>query len=81
MAAFCICGQRAEPNAFAAPGQSRDDRRACRIHARLQPEIGERKAEVAELLKPSIVHKIEIGGFDHGLIKSVTVFRYDLLQR
>ena len=44
-------------------------------------KIGERMAEVAELLKPSIVHKIEIGGFDHGLIKSVTVFRYDLLQR
>ena len=44
-------------------------------------EIGERKAQVAELLKPSIVHKIEIGGFDHGLIKTVTIFRYDLLQR
>jgi hypothetical protein len=44
-------------------------------------EIGERKAEVAELLKSSIVHKIEIGGFDHGPIKTVTVFRYDLLQR
>jgi hypothetical protein len=44
-------------------------------------EIGERKAQAAELLKPSIVHKIEIGGFDHGLIKTVTLFRYDLLQR
>jgi hypothetical protein len=44
-------------------------------------EIGERKAQAAELLKPSIVHKIEIGGFDHGLIKTVTIFRYDLLQR
>jgi hypothetical protein len=44
-------------------------------------EIGERKAQAAELLKPSIVHKIEIGGFDHGLIKAVTIFRYDLLQR
>jgi hypothetical protein len=49
-------------------------------HASSQ-EIGERKAQVAELLKPSIVHKIEIGGFDHGLIKTVTIFRYDLLQR
>jgi hypothetical protein len=44
-------------------------------------EIGERKAQAAELLKPSIVHKIAIGGFDHGLIKTVTIFRYDLLQR
>jgi hypothetical protein len=44
-------------------------------------EIGERKAQAAELLKPSIAHKIEIGGFDHGLIKTVTLFRYDLLQR
>jgi hypothetical protein len=44
-------------------------------------EIGERKAQAAELLKPSIVHKIEIGGFDRGLIKTVTIFRYDLLQR
>ena len=44
-------------------------------------EIGERKAQAAELLKPSIVHKIEVGGFDHGLIKQVTIFRYDLLQR
>jgi hypothetical protein len=44
-------------------------------------EIGERKAQAAELLKPSNVHKIEIGGFDHGLIKTVTIFRYDLLQR
>jgi hypothetical protein len=44
-------------------------------------EIDERKAQAAELLKPSIVHKIEIGGFDHGLIKTVTIFRYDLLQR
>jgi hypothetical protein len=44
-------------------------------------EIGERKAQAAELLKSSIVHKIEIGGFDHGLIKTVTIFRYDLLQR
>jgi hypothetical protein len=44
-------------------------------------EIGERRAQAAELLKPSIVHKIEIGGFDHGLIKTVTIFRYDLLQR
>jgi hypothetical protein len=44
-------------------------------------EIGERKAQAAELLKPSIVHKIEIGGFDHGLIRTVTIFRYDLLQR
>jgi hypothetical protein len=44
-------------------------------------EIGERKAQVAELLKPSIVHKIEIGGFDRGPIKTVTIFRYDLLQR
>jgi hypothetical protein len=44
-------------------------------------EIDERKAQAAELLKPSIVHKIEIGGFDHGLIRTVTVFRYDLLQR
>jgi hypothetical protein len=44
-------------------------------------EIGERKAQAAELLKPSIVHKIEIGGFDHGPIKTVTIFRYDLLQR
>ena len=44
-------------------------------------EIGERKAEAADLLKPSIVHKIEIGGFDHGPIKTVTIFRYDLLRR
>jgi hypothetical protein len=44
-------------------------------------EIGERKAQAAELLKPSMVHKIEIGGFDRGLIKTVTIFRYDLLQR
>ena len=44
-------------------------------------QIGERKAQAAELLKPSIVHKIEIGGFDRGLIKTVTIFRYDLLQR
>jgi hypothetical protein len=44
-------------------------------------EIGERKAEAAELLKPSIEHKIAIGGFDRGLIKTVTIFRYDLLQR
>jgi hypothetical protein len=44
-------------------------------------EIGERKVQAAELLKPSIVHKIEIGGFDHGPIKTVTIFRYDLLQR
>ena len=44
-------------------------------------EIGERKAEAAELLKPSIVHKIEIGGFDHLPIKTVTIFRYDLLRR
>ena len=44
-------------------------------------EIGERKAQAAELLKPSIVHKIEIGGFDHGPIKTVTIFRYDLLRR
>ena len=44
-------------------------------------EIGERKAEAAALLKPSIVHKIEIGGFDHGPIKTVTIFRYDLLRR
>ena len=44
-------------------------------------EIGERKAHAAALLKPSIMHKIEIGGFDHGLIKTVTIFRYDLLQR
>jgi hypothetical protein len=29
----------------------------------------------------AIVHKIEIGGLDHGLIKTVTIFRYDLLQR
>jgi hypothetical protein len=49
-------------------------------HASSQ-EIGERKVEAAELLKPSIVHKIEIGGFDHGPIRTVTVFRYDLLQR
>jgi hypothetical protein len=49
-------------------------------HASSQ-EIGERKAQAAELLKPSIVHKIEIGGFDHSLIKTVTIFRYDLLQR
>jgi hypothetical protein len=44
-------------------------------------EIGERKAQAAELLKASIAHKIEIGAFDRGLIKTVTVFRYDLLQR
>jgi len=44
-------------------------------------EIGERKAEAAELLKPSIVHKIEIGGFDHGAVKTVTIFQYDLLRR
>ena len=49
-------------------------------HASSQ-EIGERKVQAAELLKPSIVHKIEIGGFDHGPIRTVTVFRYDLLQR
>jgi hypothetical protein len=44
-------------------------------------EIGERKAQAAELLKPSILHKIETGGFDHGPIKTVTIFRYDLLRR
>ena len=44
-------------------------------------EIGERKVEAAALLKPSIVHKIEIGGFDHGPIRTVTIFRYDLLRR
>jgi hypothetical protein len=44
-------------------------------------EIGERKAQAAELLKPSILHKIEIGGFDPGLIRTVTIFRYDLLRR
>jgi hypothetical protein len=44
-------------------------------------EIGARKSEVAELLKPSILHKIEIGGFDHGTIRTVTIFRYDLLRR
>jgi hypothetical protein len=49
-------------------------------HASSQ-EIGERTAQAAELLKPSIVHKIAIGGFDHGPIKTVTIFRYDLLQR
>ena len=44
-------------------------------------EIGESKAQAAEILKPSFVDKIEIGGFDHGLIKTVSIFRYDLLRR
>jgi hypothetical protein len=44
-------------------------------------EIGEWSAQAAALLKPSIVHKIEIGGFDHGPIKTVTIFGYDLLRR
>ena len=44
-------------------------------------QIGERKGEAAALLRPSIAHKIEIGGFDHGPIRTVTIFRYDLLQR
>jgi hypothetical protein len=43
------------------------------------PEIGERKGEAAELLRPSIV--LAIGGFDYGPIKTVRIFRYDLLQR
>jgi hypothetical protein len=55
--------------------------RASRGAERSSLEIGERKAEAAELLKPSIVHKIEIGGFDHLPIKTVTIFRYDLLRR
>ena len=44
-------------------------------------EIGARKDEAAELLKPSFVHKIATGGFDHGPIKTVTVFQYDLMRR
>jgi hypothetical protein len=44
-------------------------------------EIGERRAEAAELLRPIIAHKIEIGGYDHGPIKTISIFPYDLLRR